>query len=118
MRRLAGPFFVFAGLMHFAKPRMYEAIMPPYLPAHRELVLLSGAAEIAGGLALMHPDEGVRRAGGWWTVTTLLGVFPANVHMALHPDKYPKVPGGRTALYARLPVQALFAAWAVLAARR
>ena len=42
---------------------------------------------------------------------TLLAVFPANVHMALHPDEFPKVPGGATALYARLPIQGVFIAW-------
>ena len=115
MRRLAGPFFVFAGLMHFVKPRMYEQIMPPYVPAHRELVYASGVAEIAGGAALMAPDRRVRNAGAWWTVATMAAVFPANVHMALHPEQYRQIP--RAALYARLPVQALFVAWA-LAARR
>jgi uncharacterized membrane protein len=43
-------------------------------------------------------------------------VFPANLHMALQPERFEKgVPGGRTALYARLPVQVLFIAWAYTA---
>ena len=55
MRRLFGPFFVFAGLMHFIKTRWYERIMPPYVPRHRELVYVSGVAEMAGGvLARQH----------------------------------------------------------------
>jgi uncharacterized membrane protein len=53
----------------------------------------------------------------WWLLATLAGVFPANVEMALHPDRHP-VPGGRAALVARLPVQALFGLWVVGAARR
>ena len=117
LTRLAGPVYVFAGVMHFLKPRWYESIMPPYIPAHRELVLASGVAEIAGGAALMAPDPRVRRWGGRWMVATLVAVFPANVHMALHPDRY-RVPGGRAALYARLPFQAVFIAWALAAARR
>jgi uncharacterized membrane protein len=51
-----------------------------------------------------------------WSVATLLAVFPANVHMALHPDRY-RVPGGRIALWLRLPVQVLFIAWAIVAGR-
>jgi len=36
--------------------------------------------------------------------------------MALQPERFEKgVPGGRTALYARLPVQLLFIAWAYAA---
>jgi uncharacterized membrane protein len=114
MRRLFGPFFIFAGLLHFIVPRWYERIMPPYLPAHRELVYASGVAEIAGGLATMHPAT--RRAGSLWSITTLLAVFPANLHMAIEAERFEKgVPGGRNALYARLPIQALFIAWAYAA---
>jgi uncharacterized membrane protein len=100
--------------MHFLIPRSYEAIVPDYVPSRRTVVYLSGAAEIAGGAGVMHPRT--RRLAAWWSVATLLAVFPANVHMALNPERY-RVPGGRLALYLRLPVQALFVAWA-LAARR
>jgi len=113
-RRLFGPFFVFAGIMHFAIPRTYEAIVPDWLPARRALVYASGIAEMAGGAAVLHPRT--RRAGSLWSIATLLAVFPANVHMALHPERY-RLPGGRLALYLRLPVQALFVAWAHAAGR-
>lgn len=112
--RLFGPVFIFAGLLHFVIPRTYEAIVPDWLPAHRALVYASGVAEVAAGAATLHPRT--RRFGGRLSVATLLAVFPANVHMALHPERYP-VPGGRTALYVRLPLQALFIAWARAAAR-
>ncbi len=116
LARLFGPFFVFAGIMHFVMPRTYEAIVPDYLgSARRELVVASGIAAIAGGLGVIHPRT--RRAASWWSVATLVAVFPANLHMALHPDKY-KVPGGRTALHLRLPVQILFIAWALAAGRK
>ena len=115
MRVLAGPVFVVAGLLHFLRPGMYEAIMPPYLPAHRELVYASGVAEIVGGGALLHPRT--RRFGMWSLIATLVAVFPANLHMALNPEDYRGVPGGKAALYARLPVQLLFIAWVRAAAR-
>ena len=94
MARLFGPFFVFAGIMHFVRTRWYERIMPPYIPRHRELVYISGVAEIAGGLATMHPRT--RRVGSAWSIATLLAVFPANVHMAIEWERYEKgIPGGR-----------------------
>jgi uncharacterized membrane protein len=37
--------------------------------------------------------------------------------MAQHPERY-RVPGGRAALLARLPLQAAFVAWVRAAARR
>lgn len=114
-RRLFGPFFVLAGAMHFVTPRTYEAIMPDYLPRHRELVYASGVAEIAAGAAVLHPRT--RRFGSRLGVATLVGVFPANLHMALNPDRYPQIPGGRTTLLARLPLQLLLIAWARAAGR-
>lgn len=44
--------YIVSGVFHFIKPKVYLRIMPRYLPAHRELVLLSGAAEIALGIGL------------------------------------------------------------------
>jgi uncharacterized membrane protein len=106
-RRTVGPFFVFAGSMHFARTAWYEAIMPDYLPARRELVLASGAAEMIGGAAAIVSRR--RWIPRWWLIATLAAVFPANVHMAMHPERYSRIP--RWALYARLPVQGAFVLW-------
>jgi len=116
LRRLAAPLFVITGAMHFAMPETYEKIMPDYLPAQRELVYASGVAEIAGGLGLMHPAT--RRLSQWWLIATLIAVFPANLHMARHPERYASLPGGRPALIARLPLQLVFIAWVRAAGRR
>lgn len=116
--RLPGPLFVMTGVLHFLRPKAYEAIMPPYVPAHRAMVYASGVAEIAGGAGLMAPDARVRRAGGWWTIATLVAVFPANLHMYLHAERYPRIPGGRPALAARLPLQGALIAWVRSAMRR
>lgn len=91
--------------------------MPRRLAAQRELVYASGVAEIVGGVGLMHPDT--RRWAGWWLVATLIGVFPANVNMAMHRGRYAKhVRGGEWALIARLPLQLVLIAWVRAAARR
>jgi uncharacterized membrane protein len=82
--------------------------MPPYLPWHPELVALSGAAEVALGLLVLVPRAAP--AAGWGLVALLAAVFPANVHMALHPDEYPRLPAWLLA--ARLPLQGVFAWWA------
>lgn len=117
LRRLPGPLFVIAGLMHFVVPTAYVQMMPSRLPAHRELVYASGVAEIAGGAALMHPRT--RRWAGWWLIATLIAVFPANVNMALNRDRYAEhVPGGEQTLIARLPLQLVLIAWVRAAARR
>jgi uncharacterized membrane protein len=113
---LCGPFFVFAGVMHFVKPGFYLRMMPPWLPAHEAMNYASGVAEVAGGLALMCPDPRIRRLGGLWTIATLIGVYPANIHMALNPEDFSDVPPA--ALYARLPFQAVFIGWTAAAMNR
>ncbi len=115
-RFFAGPVMTFAGTMHFAKPRWYLRIMPPYLPAHRELVYVSGVAEIAGAVGTMYPRT--RRSAGLFLIATLVAVFPANLHMAVNPDDFRDVPGGAAALWARLPFQALFVYWVWRATQR
>ena len=69
--------------------------MPDYLPAHRELVYASGVAEAAGGAGLLSSSPTVRKYAAWWLIATLIAVFPANLHMALHPERYPQIPGGK-----------------------
>jgi uncharacterized membrane protein len=103
-----GPLTILAGLNHFRDPAFYIAIMPPYLPGHAELVALSGVAEILLGVAVLVPR--VRSLAGWGLVALLVAVFPANLHMALHPELYPDVPV--IGLYLRLPIQALLILWA------
>jgi uncharacterized membrane protein len=115
LRALCGPFFVLAGTLHFVRPDVYASIVPDYLPAPRALVYASGVAEAAGGLGLLHPAT--RRLAGHWLSATLLAIFPANVWMAQHPERY-RIPGGRATLLARLPVQAVLMAWVRAAARR
>ncbi len=115
-RDLAGPGFVVAGALHFVMPRVYRRIMPPYVPAPMAMVYASGVAEIAGGAGLMVPRS--RRLAGWWLIATLIAVFPANLHMALHSDEYSEIPGGAPVLWARLPLQGAFIAWVLRAMGR
>jgi uncharacterized membrane protein len=116
VRRVTGPFFVFAGVMHFVKPKLYRQIMPPYVPAPDAMVYASGVAEIAGGAGLMLPRH--RKLAGRWLIATLVAVFPANLQMAVNSDTYHKVPGAPASLWARLPFQGVFVACVLSAMRR
>jgi uncharacterized membrane protein len=95
-------------------PKAYLQIMPRWLPAHRELVYASGVAEAAGAAATLHPAT--RRAGGLFLIATLLGVFPANVQMALDAERFEKIPAW--ALWARLPMQGVMIRWVWMATQR
>jgi uncharacterized membrane protein len=99
--------FVFAGATHFTRPEFFVAIVPPLLPAPLLLVYVSGVAEIAGGAGVLIPR--LRRLAGFGLLALLVAVYPANIHMALHPEQFPET--SQAALYARLPFQLVFAAW-------
>lgn len=98
--------FITTGVLHFVNTESYLGMMPAYLPAHRALVLLSGGAEIAGGLGLVVPRT--RAAAGWGLVALLVLVFPANVDMALHAERH-SIP--EPLLWARLPLQGVLIWW-------
>ena len=105
---LAGA-MVGTGVLHFVAPQPFVAIMPRSLPEPLTLVYVSGVCEVLGGIGLLVPR--VRKAAGWGLIALYLAVFPANVNMAI--NNLP-IGGGHypLLLWARLPMQALFIAWA------
>ena len=108
LRWLFGFLFILAGLNHFRDPAFYINIMPPYLPWHRELVAISGVAEVALGVMMLFRRWAV--TAGWGLIALLVSVFPANLHMAMHPELYPSI--APIALWLRLPLQGVLIAWA------
>lgn len=108
-RLFLGASFIIAGTLHFVRPWAYEKIVPSYLPAPGALVLISGAAEIAGGMGVLVPR--LQRVSGWGLLALLVAVFPANLHMALHPEEVPELQIPRALLWFRLPLQPLMIAW-------
>lgn len=102
--------FVVAGALHFVSPETYERIMPPYLPLHRELVYLSGALEVAGGLGLL--PRSTRSIAGIGLILLLVAVLPANLQMLLDARAAGKPSWWVALLWARLPLQLVLIAWA------
>ncbi len=107
-RQLMGLIYVAAGFGHFFFLTTYMRVVPDYLPAHRELVLLSGAAEIAGGLGVLVSTT--RRPAAWGIVLLLIAVMPANMWMVQHPERFPGIP--LWAMWFRLPLQLPLIWWA------
>jgi uncharacterized membrane protein len=106
-------FYVLAGFNHLVNPDLYVAIIPPELPEPEWLNLVAGIAEIVLGVYVLEPR--VRALAAWGLVALLVAVFPANVYVALENVGLPGgQPGTGNPLvnWARLPLQALFVAWA------
>ncbi len=104
-----GLFFIAAGLNHFRAPDFYVRIMPPYLPWHRTLVLVSGACEILGGVGVLIART--RRWAGVGLIALLVAVFPANVQAALGYGLPFRLNLPTVLLWLRLPLQGVLVAW-------
>ncbi|TWU49336.1 DoxX family protein [Rubripirellula reticaptiva] len=99
-------FMIVAGTMHFVNPEFFLKIVPPYLPLHRELVLVSGICEILLGILLLIPKCSPLAA--WGIIALLIAVFPANVYLYQHQDILPASPFIHLL---RLPLQGVFILW-------
>ena len=95
-----------AGVTHFTKPEFYDPIVPRYLPGKaRTWTYASGVVELACAALLLAPRT--RKLGGWLTVATLIGVFPANIQAAMDggaPGAKPPFDNA-VASWVRLPLQ-------------
>jgi uncharacterized membrane protein len=110
---LAGIFAV-SGVVHLVKPSFYEPLMPAWVPAHREVILASGVAELACAAALGVPRT--RSAAGWVSAALLLGVWPGNLKMALDSTRTDST-GFKVLAWSRLPLQIPMIRAALKAAR-
>ena len=98
-----------AGVTHFVAPKPFDATVPRALPGSaRAWTYASGAVELAlaAGIALPWTRRRAARA----TAAFFVGVFPANVQMAV--DWRHKPAPLRTAALARLPLQVPLVLWA------
>ncbi|WP_369252936.1 DoxX family protein [Geodermatophilus amargosae] len=101
-----------SGVLHLARPRTFEWLVPPELGDARAWVLGGGVAEV--GTAALLAAPATRRAGGWAAAGLLTSFLPAHLH-------HVRVARGRPAFLAaaavRLPLQAPMIAAALRVAR-
>ena len=112
-RWLFAALFIAGGVGHFVAADFYVRMMPPYLPLHRTLVLVSGVAEVVLGVLLLIPVTS--RFAAWGLIALLIAVFPANVHVYRHQELFPLPP---VVHLLRLPLQGLLILWAYAYTRR
>ena len=92
-----------SGVVHLAKPEVYEPLMPSWVPAHRDVILASGVAELACAAGLLVPQT--RKLTGYASAALLLAVYPGNLKMA-DDARRSKSTKFKAIAYARLPLQA------------
>ena len=105
-----------SGVLHFVITDPYASIVPKPLPYKRELVYVSGVAEL--GCAAMLTQPRTRRLGGLLSFGLLLAVFPANIQMTVDGFRRSSSPlWYKIGLLVRLPMQIPPLRWALKAAR-
>ncbi len=105
--------FIIAGIGHFVATKFFLKIMPPYLPLHLPIVLVSGVLEIILGILLLAPRYS--RFAAWGLIALLIAVFPANIYVYQHQEMFP-LPWLVHLL--RLPLQGVLILWAFAYTRR
>jgi uncharacterized membrane protein len=103
-----------SGVIHLVRPETYEPIMPEFVPSHREVILVSGVAELICAAGLL--SGRFRSLSGWASVALLLAVFPANLKMAADSTKTSST-GFKAVAIGRLPLQVPLIRTALKAAR-
>jgi uncharacterized membrane protein len=107
-----GVFLTVAGVMHFANPSFFDAIVPPWLwPSERFWTYASGVAEIIVGPLVIF--RRTRRVGALAAVVLLIAVYPANLYMVW--DWRDRSVSEQFVSWIRLPFQFVFIwlAWSV-----
>jgi uncharacterized membrane protein len=115
-RTILAALFLFAGVCHLLNPQLFRPIMPPWIPAPIACIIVSGIAELAGGIGLLIPVREIQRAAGWGLLLLLVAVFPANIYMAAAHIQVHGFPPHNWISWARLPLQPLLmlaVSWAV-----
>ena len=100
--------YIYIGIRHFIDLDFFLAIMPDYLPLHKELVYLSGLFEILFCIMLLFPKY--RFYAAWGLIFLLIAVFPANIHLAQSIEAQQAIGVSREQAIYRLPFQAVFIA--------
>jgi uncharacterized membrane protein len=111
MRAVMAAFYGLAGTAHFVLTDKFLLIVPDWVPFAREVILFTGACEIAGAVALL-----VRRAAGVMLALYAVCVFPANIRHAVDRIQLPPVPDSWWYHAPRLAFQPVLVWWALFCA--
>ncbi len=100
--------YILAGVFHFIFPKAYLRIMPRYVPYPKNLVYLSGLAEILLGIALCIPET---KNWAIWGIILLLLVFLL-VHFNMLKGEKEAAGVPKWILLLRIPLQFGLMYWA------
>jgi uncharacterized membrane protein len=100
--------FLFATLGPFFRTDSVISMLPPFVPARRAVIYVSGVLEILFAIAVVSlPNPSYV---GWMIVLYLIAI-PSNVYAAIHRIPFGGHSMGSLYLFARGPLQLLLVLW-------
>jgi uncharacterized membrane protein len=114
LRWIMAAFFLVAGVGHLMRPGVFMPIMPDWVPYPREVILVTGACEIAGVIALVTTP--LRWLAGVMLALYVICVWPANIKHAIEHINVPPIPNSWWYHGPRLALQPVLAWWALFCA--
>ena len=107
---LMAALYIFAGVMHFVKPKMYLRIMPRYIPNHKLMITLSGVEEIGLDVGLCFPKT--KNIAIYGIIAMLLVFLLVHFYMLSGEKQAAGIP--KWILILRIPLQFSLIYWAYL----
>jgi uncharacterized membrane protein len=101
--------FIFTGIGHFIQTEPMTRMLPPWVPARRGLVYVTGMLEFAAAAGFLIPKY--RRPAGWVAAVMLVSFFPANIYAAFNHAPMGGHAWGPIYLLIRAPLQVAVLLW-------
>src|SRR5437763_1663160 len=101
-------FYIIAGINHFKNPVFYLKIMPQYVPAHSQIIFVTGIFEIVFGSSLLISK--IRPTAARLIMLMLIAFLPVHIQMII--DTYPVFDKMFVLSVIRLPLQFVLIWWA------
>lgn len=105
---------LFTALGHFLYMSGMALMLPDFIPAKKEIVMLTGMWEVCFAAGLLVPET--RHTVAYLLIAFFLLVLPANINAALKKVDFQKASyegSGVEYLWLRIPVQAFYIGWVI-----
>ena len=112
-RWLLALFYLAAGYVHLAMPNTFMPVMPDWVPAPYQVILFTGACEVAGAIGLIVPRT--RWLAGLMLALYAVAVFPVNIKHAIYGPAIAGIPNMWYYHGPRLLLQPVLVWWALYA---
>lgn len=104
-----------AGIAHFIQPERFMVAMPPYIPFHYPIIILTGVIEIILALGLLVPK--FIKLSAYVTAIYFAALIPAHIHVSINSIEMFGIKSPAV-LWARTAFQAVFIYWAFIIGKK